>query len=117
MSKDDYVLYIKRIISNRYSNCWLLKEVPDNILINLKLTDLCCDIVCQNYDLSYIFIQCINHLVTNIINISDLSNFYNFIAETGYNGVIYYSGKLSLQILCRKQNIKYINMHYMLSKL
>ena len=49
-------------------------------------------------------------LLNNTINICDLSGFYNFIAETGFKGIVYYSGKLSQQILIRKKKIKYINM-------
>jgi superfamily II DNA or RNA helicase len=114
-----YEIYTKNIISNKYLNCWLWKEVPNQILIDLefneKSDDIGCDIVCQNHDLSFVFIQCKNYSTTginNTINISNLSGFYNFIAETGFNGIVYYSGKLSAQIIYRKRKIQYINLPF-----
>ena len=116
----EYEIYTKNIISTKYLNCWLWKEVPNQILIELGFNknsdDIGCDIVCQNHDLSFVFIQCKNYSTTgidNTINISDLSGFYNFIAETGFNGIVYYSGRLSTQITYRRRKIKYINLPYM----
>ena len=115
----EYEIYTKTIISNKYLNCWLWNETPNQVLIDLGFNknsdDIGCDIVCQNHDLTFIFIQCKNYLTTgtdNTINISDLSGFYNFIAETGYNGIVYYSGKLSSQIIYRKRKIQYINLPF-----
>lgn len=39
-----------------------------------------------------------------------MAGFYNFIAETGYIGIVYYSGRLSSQILYRKKRIIYTNL-------
>ena len=54
----EYEIYTKNIILNKYLNCWLWKEVPNQILIDLGFNensdDIGCDIVCQNHDLSYI---------------------------------------------------------------
>ena len=116
----EYEIYTKNIILTKYLNCWLWNEVPSQILIELEFNensdDIGCDIVCQNHDLSFVFIQCKNYSTTgsdNTINISDLSGFYNFIAETGFNGIVYYSGRLSQQIIYRKRKIQYINLPYM----
>lgn len=119
----EYEVYVKKIIRTNFKNCWLWKEVPTELLINfgcIKQTinscdDIGCDIVAQYYDDSYTFIQCKYYSTTgidNTINISDLSGFYNFIAETGFNGIVYYSGNLSRQIILRKRKIKYINLPY-----
>ena len=120
----DYELYIHNIIKHNYLNCWLWNDTPDNILLELgfkiNCDDIGCDIVCQNHDLTFIFIQCKNYSTTgtdNTISIHDLSGFYNFIAETGFNGVVYYSGKLSSQILCRRRKIKYINLPFIKNNL
>ena len=113
-SGHEYEVYVKNIIKNKYKNTWLWTELPKEILLEIEciknIDDYCddigCDIVCQYHDNSYVFIQCKNYSTTgidNTINISDLSGFYNFIAETGYNGIVYYSGKLSNQIILRKK--------------
>jgi superfamily II DNA or RNA helicase/phage anti-repressor protein len=120
-SGHEYEVYVKNIIKDKYKNIWLWKELSKEVLLEIgcikNINDCCddigCDIVCQLYDDTYIFIQCKNYSTTgidNTINISDLSGFYNFIAETGYNGIVYYSGKLSSQILYRKKRINYINL-------
>jgi superfamily II DNA or RNA helicase len=119
----EYEKYVQKIIKNKYINCWLWTEVPKHILVELKIInnnqencdDIGCDIVCQNNDLTFLFVQCKNYSTTgndNTISIYDLSGFYNFIAETGFNGSVYYSGKLSSQIICRKKRINYINLPY-----
>jgi len=120
----DYEIYVRDIIKDKYINCWLWNDTPNNILLELgfkiNCDDIGCDIVCQNHDMSFIFIQCKNYSTTecdNTISIHDLSGFYNFIAETGFNGVVYYSGKLSSQILCRKRKINYINLPFIKNNL
>jgi len=120
----DYEIYVHNIIKDKYLNCWLWNDTPNNILLNLgfkiNCDDIGCDIVCQNHDLSLLFIQCKNYSTTgcdNTISIHDLSGFYNFIAETGFEGVVYYSGKLSSQILCRKRRINYINLPFIKNNL
>jgi superfamily II DNA or RNA helicase/phage anti-repressor protein len=117
----EYELFIQSIIKSRYKNCWLWNQLPKSVLLEIgcintidsNCDDIGCDIVCQLDDGSYEFIQCKNYSTTgydNTINICDLAGFYNFIAETGFNGIVYYSGKLSQQIVCRKKKIKYINV-------
>lgn len=117
----EYEIYIKNIISDKYKNCWLWKDTPKNILLQLNFItdinnncdDIGCDIICENFNNTFIFIQCKNYSTTgsdNTISIYDLAGFYNFIAETGYDGIVYYSGRLSSQILCRKRKINYINV-------
>ena len=123
----EYEKYVQKIITNKYINCWLWNEVPKHVLLDLKIInnyqescdDIGCDIICQNSDLTYLFIQCKNYSTTgndNTISIYDLAGFYNFIAETGFNGIVYYSGKLSTQIICRKKRINYINLPFITNK-
>jgi predicted helicase len=83
----DYEIYIRDIIKNKYFNCWLWNDTPNHILLDLgfkiNCDDIGCDIVCQNYDLSFIFIQYKNYSTTgcdNTISIHDLSGFYSRIA-------------------------------------
>ena len=85
----DYEKYVHNIINNKYLNCWLWNDTPNDVLSQLgfknNFDDIGCDIVCQNHDLSFLFIQCKNYSTTgcdNTISIHDLSGFYNFIAET-----------------------------------
>ena len=117
----EYEKYVKNIIRHKYKNTWLWSELPKDILIKIgcikNITDNCddigCDIVCQYHDDTFVFIQCKNYSTTgvdNTINICDLAGFYNFIAETGFNGIVYYSGRLSQQIVYRKKKITYINL-------
>ncbi len=117
----EYELFIQSIVKFKYKNTWLWNELPKIVLLEIgcinTIDDTCddigCDIVCQLEDDSYEFIQCKNYSTTgydNTINICDLSGFYNFIAETGFKGIVYYSGKLSQQIVCRRKKIKYINV-------
>jgi len=120
----NYEIYIKNLISHKYINIWLWKDIPKYILlklnfikdINKSCDDIGCDILAKNHDNTYDYIQCKNYStlgIDNVISISDLSGFYNFIAEnTISNAIVYYSGILSSQILCRKNCIKYINMPY-----
>jgi len=67
-------------------------------------------------DNKYEYIQCKNYStlgIDNTITISDLAGFYNFVAENDIkNSIVYYSGILSSQILCRKNKIKYVNLPY-----
>ena len=131
----EYEIYTKNIIAHKYINCWLWKDIPydiyklllphkftynesENITNNLNISydDIGCDIVGQNSDNTFDFIQCKNYStlgIDNIISICDLSGFYNFIAENDIkNAIVYYSGKLSAQIICRKNKIKYLNLPY-----
>jgi superfamily II DNA or RNA helicase len=119
-----YEYYVKQFLSNKYTNIWLWNEIPSNILhelgiINTNETycdDIGCDILAQSSDNTYYFIQCKNYStigIDNVITISDLSGFYNFMAENNFtNGIIYYSGYLSSQVIKRSKSIKYINLPY-----
>lgn len=120
-SGTEYEIYVKNIIKDKYKNVWLWTELPKSVLLEIgciknieqNCDDIGCDIVCQHYDGTFIFIQCKNYSTTgvdNTINICDLAGFYNFIAESGYTGIVYYSGKLSSQIIIRKKKITYINL-------
>ena len=117
---EDYEKYVLNIIKDKYKNCYLWKYIPNNILEtrfyknNIICDDIGCDIIGIKQDDTIDYIQCKNYSTTgedNIINIQDLAGFYNFIAENSIiNAIVYYSGKLSQQILCRQNKIKYINI-------
>ena len=117
---ENYEKYIYDIIKDKYVQCYLWKNIPVNILDsrfyknNLICDDIGCDIIGVKDSGEIDYIQCKNYSTTeidNVINISDLAGFYNFIAENSIStGVVYYSGKLSQQILCRLNKIKYINI-------
>jgi superfamily II DNA or RNA helicase len=120
----NYEIYVRDIIKEKYSECWLWKDIPNQILLELefikdiknKCDDIGCDILCKKDNGEYDYIQCKNYStlgIDNTITIGDLSGFYNFVAEnTIENPIVYYSGVLSSQIQCRKKKIKYINLPY-----
>ncbi len=122
----EYETYIRDIIKTKYVNCWLWEDIPANILDSrfYKNDTICddigCDIIGINNDNTIDYIQCRNYSTTgldNTININDLAGFYNFVAENSINNaVVYYSGKLSSQILCRMNKIKYINVPHIKNK-
>jgi superfamily II DNA or RNA helicase len=120
----NYEIYVKDIIKNRYQYCWIWKDIPNEILLELDFikdiknncNDIGCDILAKNHDNTYEYIQCKNYStlgIDNTITISDLSGFYNFVAENDIKKpIVYYSGVLSNQIQCRKKKIKYINLPF-----
>ena len=85
----EYEKYVQKIITNKYINCWLWNEVPKHVLLDLKIIhnneqncdDIGCtkgtfgakgtfgDIICQNSDLTYLFIQCKNYSTTGNFNL------------------------------------------------
>lgn len=119
-----YEIYVKNFLTNKYTNIWLWNEIPINILHKLNIIpitqtscdDIGCDILAETNDGIYHFIQCKNYStigIDNTINICDLSGFYNFIAENNLtNGIVYYSGNISSQVIKRARSIKYINLPY-----
>jgi predicted helicase len=117
---EEYEKYILNIIKDRYKKCYLWKDIPINILDDrfykneIICDDIGCDIIGVKNDDAIDYIQCKNYSTTGIDNnicICDLAGFYNFIAENSINNpIVYYSGKLSQQILCRQNKIKYINI-------
>lgn len=110
----EYIIYVKNSIKDKYKNVWLWNELPIEISNKIDYNNIInfnsCDIVCQLYDNTIIFTQCKNY--SNTIDIIDIAKFYNFINETGYNGIIYYSNKLFKEIITHKNNIDYINLPY-----
>ena len=116
----EYEIYVRNTIKTKYSNCWLWKDIPKEVLFELGFIndikntcdDIGCDILAKKHDNTYEYIQCKNYStlgIDNTINISDLAGFYNFVAENNIsNTIVYYSGILSSQILCRKKKVKYI---------
>jgi hypothetical protein len=123
----EYEKYVFDIIKDKYENIWLWQDIPKDVLINLKFInqdnencdDIGCDILAFSNNIYY-FIQCKNYSTTgidNIINIPDLSGFYNLVAEfinsdIKIEPIVYYSGYLSSQIVKRTRNIKYLNIPY-----
>ena len=120
----NYEIYVRDIIKEKYTNSWLWKDIPNEILLELefikdiknKCDDIGCDLLCKRNNGEYEYIQCKNYStlgVNNTITIGDLSGFYNFVAENSIkNPIVYYSGILSSQIQCRKKKIQYINLPY-----
>ena len=87
---EDYEKFVFNIIKDKYISCFLWKDIPTKILDikyyknNKICDDIGCDIIGINHDASIDYIQCKNYSTTgidNVINISDLAGFYNFIAE------------------------------------
>ena len=103
----NYEIYVRDIIKEKYINSWLWNDIPSEILLELefikdiknKCDDIGCDILCKKTNGEYEYIQCKNYStlgIDNTITISDLSGFYNFVAEnTIKNPIVYYSGVLS----------------------
>ena len=116
----EYEDYILNIIKEKYKYSYLWQDIPNNILEtrfyknNKICDDIGCDIIGINHDDSIDYIQCKNYSTTgedNVITIYDLAGFYNFVAENNIvNSIVYYSGKLSQQVKCRQNKIKYINI-------
>ena len=119
-----YEVYVKRFISHKYKNTWLWNEIPFEVLQQLNIItteqttceDIGCDILAQTEGGEFHFIQCKNYSTIGIdyvITISDLAGFYNFMVENNLtNGIVYYSGRLSMQLLKRNKLVKYINLPY-----
>jgi len=120
----NYEIYVRDIIKEKYTNSWLWRDIPSDVLLELefikdiknKCDDIGCDILCKRNNGEYEYIQCKNYStlgIDNTITISDLSGFYNFVAENSIKTpIVYYSGTLSAQINCRKKKIQYINLPY-----
>jgi len=111
----EYEKYVFDTIKNNYKNCYRWNDIPINILSNKFYTnnkicdDIGCDIIGINHDNTIDYIQCKNYSYKNTIKISDLAGFYNFVSENLIDkSIVYYSGKLSRQVILRKYNIKYI---------
>lgn len=120
-----YEKYVQSIIAEKYKYVWLWNDVPNNVskqlnFYNSKTKKICddigCDIIAQNHDDTFDFIQCKNYSTTgehNIINICDLAGFYNFMYENDlHNGIVYYTGKLSSQIVLRNKRTTFMNLPF-----
>ena len=119
----EYEKYVRDIIKPKYKNVWLWNDVPNHIMTTLdyiksdgtNCDDIGCDLICETNNSTFEYVQCKNYSTTgndNTINISDLSGFYNFVAENELSKVsyVYYSGKLSSQVIKRRKAIRYINL-------
>ncbi len=111
--------YISQLFTTKYTNCYRWNDIPintisDKFYINCKIcNDIGCDIIGINHDNTIDYIQCKNYSYSNTIKISDLSGFYNFVSENNINNsIVYYSGKLSRQVITRKYNVQYIHLPY-----
>lgn len=120
----NYEKFVKTFLLKKYKYLWLWHEIPANILHSLKIIsethdscdDIGCDILAETNDGQYHFIQCKNYStlgIDNTINICDLAGFYNFMAENNFvNGFVYYTGRISSQVIKRSKSIKYVNLPY-----
>ena len=121
----NYEKYVQKIIKSKYANVWLWSEVPNKIMTKFGWTnkkgdncdDIGCDLIAELSDGCYHYIQCKNYSTTgndNTINIVDVAGFYYFIAENKLVdfAYVYYSGKLSSQVVSRNKIVKYINLPY-----
>ena len=114
-----YEKYVRDIIKHKYKNVWLWEDVPNYIMTTLRYInnkgdncdDIGCDLICETYDSTYEYIQCKNYLIIgndNIINILDLSGFYNFVAENEF----IYGKKVHFKVEYSKtQKIKQIQIN------
>ena len=124
----DYEVFCASYLKNKFSEVFLWKEIPKKHLLELKIIaslddaleeDIGCDIICIDKDKKYHFIQCKNYTTSgkeNTINIDDLSGFSYFIANHLFtNAYVYYSGKLSSNVVKRAKNIKFVKLPFILN--
>jgi superfamily II DNA or RNA helicase len=131
----NYEIFIKNYLinKNQENNAWLWKDIPElelrkcNILgnwneyrikrknskYNNELIDTGCDILLKNSGKYYI-IQCKNYDITNSIKIQDLSGFYMMMIHYDLDGKLYYTSKLSHNIISQKNTnkIEYIKKNF-----
>ena len=87
MFEEFCVLYLK--YAKNYSDVWLLKDVPTDILYGLKLKrqDMGIDIIAKSFDNNYVAIQCKykKHVSKkqNILSWKSLSTFYALCLRSG----------------------------------
>jgi superfamily II DNA or RNA helicase len=123
----NYEIFIKNYLlnENNENNAWLWKDIPElelrkcNILGNWneyrikrknskydnELIDTGCDILLKNSEKYYI-IQCKNYDITNSVKIHDLAGFYMMMIHYDLEGKLYYTSKLSHNIISQKNNNK-----------
>lgn len=119
----EYERFVKQTLSQTKDNVWLWHEVPQRTLYEAgiiktfstsdlnNLVDIGIDIVVK-HEGTFTFVQCKHYDDNSYITIPDLSGFFNFIAENGGQRVVYYTGKLSQQIVMRMNRIQYIHLPY-----
>ena len=85
--EDFCVLYLRHVVG--YSQVWLLKDVPEDILtlLSLKRPDVGIDILCER-DGKYSAVQCkykkhVGHKSKTIVTWKQLSTFYALVLRTG----------------------------------
>lgn len=134
-----YEIYIKNYLNNIDANniAWLWKDTPYQDLrkagilgdwniyrINKKrllnnttenenensLQDTGIDILLLNNDKYYI-VQCKNYDTKNYVNMESLAGFYMMIIHYDLHGILYYTSKLSHNILSQKhtEKVKFIH--------
>jgi hypothetical protein len=75
-----YEKYVLNIVKPKYKNAWLWNDVPNIIMNELGFINKCgnncddigCDILAENIDNTYHYIQCKNYSTTgedNVINV------------------------------------------------
>ena len=131
----NYEIFIKNYLinKNQENSAWLWKDIPElelrkcNILgnwneyrikrknskYNNELIDTGCDILLKNSGKYYI-IQCKNYDVINSVKIQDLAGFYMMMIHYDLDGKLYYTSKLSHNIISQKNTnkIEYIKKNF-----
>jgi hypothetical protein len=113
----DYEEYVLNMLAPKYKNIWRWKNIPKDLATKLGLVryedwdDIKCDILAELHNGKYHYVECKNGM-DSTINMCDLEDFYNFIAENrlSKNAYVYYSGNISHEIISKAKQIKYINM-------
>jgi hypothetical protein len=101
-----YIKYIYEYLKLTYKNVWMCNDIPKEELLYfnfIKNNNTGIDILIK-VDNKLLVIKCINS--NENINISLLSNFYQSIATYNLNGLVYYDGILSTDIITNG-SIKY----------
>ena len=95
-----YEKYVYEYLKIMYEDVWLWKNIPSQEMGNFKFNinnDFDISIIIKNND-KYTFVKCINSNEITI-DINKLSKFFQFIASYGINGIVYYNGILSSNII------------------
>ena len=124
----DYEIYCAKMLRSKFNEVYLWKDIPKSYLLELNLitcideslNDIGCDIVGVSSDKQFHFIQCKNYTTSgkeNTIKIDDLAGFSYFIANNLYkNAYVYYSGKLSSNVIKGAKNIQFVKLPFIINK-
>lgn len=120
-----YEIYVQTYLinTNKYKNCYLWKDVPKNILMQFKFIDnenqICndcgCDIICVTHNNEFVFVQCKNYSTTgtdNTICAKLFGMFFYLIIRHKVSYLVYYTGKLSRNLLRFGNDPNFINLPF-----